>query len=282
MYKMCYRPGLKNIGNTCYMNSIFQCLSTLDYEDNNNDSNFIKEFVSLMKSLKYNYNESITYLNPEIVRHYLPCSKFKECNQQDSHEFLLFILSILQREKIFINEGIMSYTTRYVGCNHIDIENQNNFVISLPVNIPHNNNTLHIYECIEWFIKEELLDDKANCNKCKKNRQCSLQISFTLYPRVLIFHLKKFCFYYHVKINKDIKFPFINFKLPENDKKKYDLYAICSHIGTLDSGHYISCIKDGNNWFYCNDSHVKLLTTIDELNFITENAYLLFYKMQVT
>ena len=56
----------------------------------------------------------------------------------------------------------------------------------------------------------------------------------------------------------------------------YNLYAIITHEGNLEFGHYRSYIKinDTNKWFEFNDSIVKEIRLEDSL---FENAYILFY-----
>ncbi|XP_054611860.1 ubiquitin carboxyl-terminal hydrolase 2-like [Dunckerocampus dactyliophorus] len=104
--------GLKNLGNTCFMNSILQCLSNTpelrDYclrdvhrTDLNNNSRtssaLIDEFAKLTRSLWTSFNETVTPSDfRNQVQLYAP--KFAGCNQQDAQEFLRFLLDGLHNE----------------------------------------------------------------------------------------------------------------------------------------------------------------------------------------
>ncbi|KAM8835496.1 ubiquitin carboxyl-terminal hydrolase 2-like [Synchiropus picturatus] len=105
--------GLKNLGNTCFMNCIVQCLSnTTELRDyclrdvhhidlNNNyrkNSALMEEFVKLTQSLWTSVNvESVSPFDfRSQVQKYAP--KFVGCNQQDAQEFLRFLLDGLHNE----------------------------------------------------------------------------------------------------------------------------------------------------------------------------------------
>ncbi|KAK5858213.1 hypothetical protein PBY51_002372 [Eleginops maclovinus] len=105
--------GLRNLGNTCFMNSILQCLSnTAELRDyclrnvhrsdlNNNcttNAALMEEFAKLTQSLWTSVNSeaiSPSDFRSQIQR-YAP--KFVGCNQQDAQEFLRFLLDGLHNE----------------------------------------------------------------------------------------------------------------------------------------------------------------------------------------
>ncbi|XP_076023983.1 ubiquitin carboxyl-terminal hydrolase 2a isoform X2 [Genypterus blacodes] len=105
--------GLKNLGNTCFMNSILQCLSNThnlrDYclhnahrRDLNNNSRtntaLMEEFAKLMQTLwTSSSSEAVSpYEFKTQIQRYAP--RFVGYNQQDAQEFLRFLLDGLHNE----------------------------------------------------------------------------------------------------------------------------------------------------------------------------------------
>lgn len=54
----------------------------------------------------------------------------------------------------------------------------------------------------------------------------------------------------------------------------YDLFAVVTHSGRLDSGHYIAYLKGEGEWYKCDDACV---TKVDEETVQGSQVYLLFY-----
>ncbi|XP_029030372.1 ubiquitin carboxyl-terminal hydrolase 2-like [Betta splendens] len=104
--------GLRNLGNTCFMNSILQCLSNTpelrDYCLGNTHRTdlhssrasraaLMEEFARLTRSLWTSANDAISPFDfKSQIQRYAP--KFVGCNQQDAQEFLRFLLDGLHNE----------------------------------------------------------------------------------------------------------------------------------------------------------------------------------------
>lgn len=56
----------------------------------------------------------------------------------------------------------------------------------------------------------------------------------------------------------------------------YELAGVIVHKGKLDSGHYVSYSREGDDWFMFDDSKVVLVSEADVL---AAEAYLLFYMV---
>ena len=58
---------------------------------------------------------------------------------------------------------------------------------------------------------------------------------------------------------------------------KYELYAVCNHIGNVYMGHYTAFVKNAKgNWLHFNDQTVENVDLPSEV--ITPMAYCLFYR----
>ena len=128
--------GLKNLGNTCFMNSILQCLAATrplaalfidgSYRKYVNQSNplsskgkMVKAFASLLTSMYREENGVV--VSPGSFKEQVSdvAEQFQGTEQHDSQEFLAFLLDALHED---LNQGIMirggqGYTVKSVPPN---------------------------------------------------------------------------------------------------------------------------------------------------------------------
>ena len=61
--------------------------------------------------------------------------------------------------------------------------------------------------------------------------------------------------------------------------QKYEVIATIEHKGaTLESGHYICYIKQNNDWYVCDDTHIGKITNDNDAP--TKSAYMILLKKQ--
>ncbi|XP_077313514.1 ubiquitin carboxyl-terminal hydrolase 2-like isoform X1 [Lithobates pipiens] len=104
--------GLRNLGNTCFMNSILQCLSNTkdlrdyclqktykrDLNSKNGNTAIMEEFARLLQAMwTSSVNEVVSPMEfKSQIQRYAP--RFMGYNQQDAQEFLRFMLDGLHNE----------------------------------------------------------------------------------------------------------------------------------------------------------------------------------------
>ncbi len=158
------------------------------------------------------------------------------------------------------------------------------FMLDLPM--VHKDN-LSIIDCLEEYVKPERLEgENAWYNdQMKKKQDVSKGIVFFSFPDILVLSIKRFSFTNRsVKDNRLVTFPLENLDLTKyckgynQESYKYDLYAVCNHIGSSDGGHYTAHIKNANGiWYNFNDTIIQKIADVNK-TVITNEAYCLFYE----
>ncbi|CAK7891204.1 ubiquitin carboxyl-terminal hydrolase 8 [[Candida] anglica] len=150
---------------------------------------------------------------------------------------------------------------------------------------------LTLYDCLDLFTKEEKLDAMYKCQYCGERSEATKCLKIKRNPPVLGIQLKRFAHNLtsdkSTKVETPVKIPlFLNIskyttlslnKQSEeiNGNEVYELFAMVCHMGSVNTGHYVAVVKDGNGqWFRFDDSVISLVSQEDVMN---TNAYLLFY-----
>ncbi|CAK7201873.1 hypothetical protein SEUCBS139899_004588 [Sporothrix eucalyptigena] len=155
-------------------------------------------------------------------------------------------------------------------------------------------NKLTLQQCLD---DEYIRSDKCEyrCHKCNSTRMARRHTSIKSLPNVLSIQLKRFEYKQGrhdkaAKVDTPVEFPLQLNMLPYTNRSRgnqdsresyelnrscmYDLLSVVVHVGEIDTGHYVSYCRVGDQWFAFNDHRVELASNSEVLG---ANAYLLFY-----
>lgn len=186
-----------------------------------------------------------------------------------------------------------------VNCSSADSPNKS---------IKHNDNTYvsTLLGCLDLFTRPEKLgsDQKFFCENCQERQDSLKQMSIKRLPLVLCLHIKRF---EHSsirkmsrKIDRYLQFPFsldMNpylsssvvrsrfgnriFPFEGNDSDtsaEFEIFAVVTHSGMLDAGHYVTYLRLKEQWYKCDDAWV---TEVDEGIVRASQCYMLFYVQKM-
>ncbi|XP_041999920.1 ubiquitin carboxyl-terminal hydrolase 21-like [Salvia splendens] len=298
--------GLENLGNTCFMNSVLQCIihtvpllqPILSTQSANNCNK--KQFclLSALRDLIFQCLVSNATVSPVDLVNNLTyiSSNFKRSQQEDAHEFFQCFLdrlgschewgSIVQR----VFGGRLVSNLMCCNCGHCSDTYEPSIDLSLEIDDADN-----LFTALYSFTKVERIGDlqtKFTCQKCKERVYVDKKLSFDQPPQVALLHLKRFINYgsFVQKIDKHVVFP-LDLDLQPFTRRanhnhvsedlEYVLYAVVVHVGlSPTSGHYYCYIRlSAGIWFCFDDSKVEL---VDEEYVLSQEAYLLFYAKKST
>ncbi|KAM3550788.1 hypothetical protein MY1884_008068 [Beauveria asiatica] len=153
---------------------------------------------------------------------------------------------------------------------------------------------LSLADCLdEEYIKSDKCEYR--CHVCASTQQARRYTSVKRLPNVLSIQLKRFEYkqgrHDHAasKVDVPVHFPLQLNMLPYTNRVRsrdsrenmelqrscvYDLLSVVVHVGELETGHYTSYCRVGDQWFKFNDHKVELASLSDVLG---AQAYLLFY-----
>ncbi|KAI1318824.1 Ubiquitin carboxyl-terminal hydrolase 36 [Mortierella claussenii] len=301
-------PGLNNLGNTCFLNSVLQCLTytapLANYLLSNHHSGTCKTTNFCMMCLlekhvtrcfSHSMNEAIA---PKVIVGRLRNigKQFRIGRQEDSHEFARYLIDALQKsclmgydskldnrikETTVIHQIFGGYFQSQVKCLKCGYES-NTFETYLDVSLDIRG-AESVQKAFRDYTKPELLSksNQYKCDKCKVLVDARKQMTIYDAPKILCIHLKRFTFTGQ-KINRHVNFDTrleLNSVMSTNKKHPdltYSLYAVLVHAGgSCHSGHYYCYVKSSNGiWYSMNDSHVSVVSLQTVLS---QNAYMLFY-----
>lgn len=130
-------------------------------------------------------------------------------------------------------------------------------------------------QCLHAHMEAEVVPDFKVDDATVEARLCK---RFLYLPRVLVLHLKRFDG--EAKIDRFVDYPMEldlgPYCVPECRDHHYQLFGVCLHRGGVDGGHYTACCEVKGRWYQMDDAAVTPLKNINGI--IQRDAYVLLYK----
>lgn len=305
--------GMRNLGATCYINSLIQSLFHItDFRRQLllQDTTKNKEKTLEMQKLFYKLESEPGPVEPNA---FAEAFKLKESidSQQDIQEFCKILLDILENESK--SQPFFDYIERMFygkmccsiacakGCKSEKIEKYND--IQLVISSPFSevvSSTLE--DALQAYVTTANLEG-ANMYNCEKHGYVNAQRRdyFKSFPPILFFQIKRFDMDLDTGLTYKVNDLFCSPERINLGKYKglpsgaesddnYTLHSINVHVGEGPfEGHYYAYIKKADSWYKFNDGYVTKVTEHEAIEgtyggrheykdkMKTANAYLLVY-----
>lgn len=164
--------------------------------------------------------------------------------------------------------------------------------------------------CLDHFTRPEKLgsDQKLYCQNCQMKQSSLKQMSIRRLPLVLCFHIKRF---EHSsirkmsrKVDQYLQFPFsldmtpylsssiirnrfgnriFAFEGDDSDlstelSTEFELFAVVTHAGKLESGHYVTYLRLREQWYKCDDAWI---TQVSDGVVRALQGYMMYYVQKM-
>ncbi|OMJ07624.1 Ubiquitin carboxyl-terminal hydrolase 42 [Smittium culicis] len=307
--------GLNNLGNTCFLNSVLQCLTytpclaefLLSKSHSSNCSsrtNCISCLLESHISLALNSTNSSSISPKSIVgKLRLIAKNMRVGRQEDSHEFLRYLIEAMlenlpsnfpkkKNSSPIITNDIEIY--KFITSNFItnmfagfleskvtcltcsNVSSTLEKSFDLSLSIL---NSSSLKKSISQFTAVETLvgNNQYKCEKCRILSNATKQFCFKTLPNILTIQLARFNPINGAKINKFVQFDTTLKLTSSTSEERFNLFAVLVHSGhSSRSGHYYCYVKNSNGcWYEMNDSMVR---QVSEASVLKQTAYLLFYE----
>ena len=313
-------PGLINMGNTCFLNSVMQCLFyttplaefALAREHSKRCKASRDEFCGLCVlerlMMKVHCDRESVIRPIELVSRIKAVGKhFRPGRQEDSHEFLRLFIETLQKSNLGMNAdalkaldarskettaihrifgGYLQSTVTCSSCRHVSRTFDQFLDLSLDVN-----KSDSLPSAFKVFTTPELLSkgNRYKCEACHRLVEAHKQFSIYKTPEIMTIQLKRFSVNPFTgqtnKLNRPVNFPeHLNISEWISDKNSGETCQYRLYGVIVHEGH--SCNSGHYHAFVRSSNDIWYSMNDSSVNQVSldtvlrQRAYILFYQKQ--